>query len=124
MMKRIPQRTLLAGAVAFVLVAHGLLYPTPAGASTDKLDQSTPTDTWTADWVMGGASQPAITQIAQIVTAGMYGTLDKVSLALNSNAASGLVNVSIQTVIGGAPSGNQIGSGQIAVVDLPLPPPP
>ena len=102
--------------VALVLVAQVLLYPTPAGASTDTLDQATQTNTWTDVWRIGGGYRP---EMAQIVTAGMYGTLDRVSLYLNDVDASGPVSVSIQTVIGGAPSGNQIGSGEIPVSALP-----
>jgi len=118
-MQRITQRLWLAVTVALVLVAEVLLYPTPAGATTDTLDQSTQTSTWTADWLINGGTVPPITQIAQIVTAGAYGTLDRVSLPLNNVDATGPVSVSIQTVIGGAPSGIEIGSGEIPVIELP-----
>jgi hypothetical protein len=62
-------------------------------------------------------------QREQIVTAGMYGTLDRVNLILSSYTDSppsgSKLIVSIQTVIGGLPSGKQIGIGYIALDAIP-----
>jgi hypothetical protein len=79
------------------------------------LDQAQ-TAPWTDVWRIGGGYRP---EMAQIVTASMYGTIYKVSLYLNNVSASGPVRVSIQTVIDGKPSGNEIGHGEIPADALP-----
>jgi len=91
------------------------LFPASAGAD-DTLDQSQP---------VSQSSQTVSYSIprAQIFTAGAYGTLDRVSLRLEnywSSLPSGAeLIVSVQTVIGGLPSGKQIGSGHIALSAIP-----
>jgi hypothetical protein len=93
----------------------GLLYPASARAA-ETLDQSqtvsqSPTTVYND------------TQQAQIFTAGLYGTLDRVSLRLENWSASppsgAVLNVSVQTVIAGVPSGKQIGSGTIPLNAIP-----
>lgn len=114
-MKHIAQRLLLAVTLTVVVVVSGLLYPVSAGA-TDTLDQSQ---------TVSQSSQTVHSDLqrAQIFTAGMYGFLDRVSLRLEnyvpSPPAGAVLNVSIQTVINGVPSGEQIGSGTIAFSTIP-----
>jgi hypothetical protein len=114
-MKHVAQRLLLAVTLAVVIVVPGLPYHASADAA-DTLDQSQT------------VSQSPQTvhydlQRAQIFTAGMYGALDRVSLRLENYVASPPVgaslNVSIQTVIDGVPSGKQIGSGTIPLSAIP-----
>ncbi len=105
-------------AVLWVCLSVGLLFPALAGA-TDTLDQSqTVQDT------------PAVvsydTQQGQIFTvgAGVYGSLDRVSVYLDSDTSSSypigaFLTISVQTVIGGLPSGKQIGSGTIPLSAIP-----
>lgn len=95
-----------------VMSAAGLLCPASASAN-DILDQSQP---------VSQSRNIVGYQLAQIFTTGMYGSLDRVSLHLGtwpSNPAGAVVNVSIQTVIDGVPSGRQVGSGTIALSALP-----
>ena len=113
-MKHPTRHMLLAMTFAVVVAVTGLLYPTPAGAS-EVIDQAQ-TEPWTEFFYIGQGYQP---QMAQIVTAGMYGTLHRVSLYLGNISATGPVTVSIETVIGGVPSGNQIASRRIPVSALP-----
>jgi hypothetical protein len=87
----------------------------PAVAVTDTLDQATQTETWTDNWRIGGGYRP---QMAQIVTAGQYGFIDRVSVYLDNLDASDPVTVQIQTVVGGVPSGTVLGSGMIPVSAL------
>ena len=60
---------------------------------------------------------------AQIFTAGVSGGLNRVSLRLQNYTSSpptgAVLNISIQTVIGGLPSGEQIGTGTIPLSALP-----
>jgi hypothetical protein len=116
MMKRPTGSMLLAITLTVVIMVSGLLCPTPAHAAGDTLDQAQ-TATWTDVWRIGGGYRP---EMAQIVTAGMYGFLHQVSLYLDNLSATGPVTVSIQTVIGGVPSGKQIGYGEIPADVLPL----
>jgi hypothetical protein len=66
------------------------------------------------------------TQQGQIFTvgAGVYGSLDRVSVYLESNTSSSypigaFLTITVQTVIGGLPSGKQIGSGTIPLSAIP-----
>jgi alpha-tubulin suppressor-like RCC1 family protein len=62
------------------------------------------------------------TQRAQIFTAGVSGELDRVSLRLQnwiSPPSGAELIVSVQTVIGGLPSGKQIGTGSIPLSAIP-----
>ncbi len=100
--------------LALVILSPELLYPTLASA-TDVLDQSQTEVTYMIQ---------VPPQQAQIFTATMYGTLDRVSLYLESNYQVGpppgsVLTISVQTVIGGLPSGKQIGSGTIALSAIP-----
>jgi hypothetical protein len=103
-------------ALTLVLVTGiGLLFPMSASAD-DILDQSQPISQSPSN--VGDYDY----QRAQIFTAGMYGVLDRVSLRLENwpnNPAGATLNVSIQTVIDGLPSGQQIGSGRIELSALP-----
>jgi hypothetical protein len=60
---------------------------------------------------------------AQIFTAGVSGELNRVSLRLENYTSSpptgAVLNISIQTVIGGLPSGEQIGTGTIPLSAIP-----
>jgi len=60
---------------------------------------------------------------AQIFTAGVSGKLNRVSLRLENYTSSpptgAVLNISIQTVIGGLPSGEQIGTGSIPLSAIP-----
>jgi hypothetical protein len=98
----------------------GLPCPVVAGAdayaANDALDQPPQSATWTKQWPIGGGYY---VQMGQIVTAGQYGFLDRVEVMLDNLDATGPVTVSIQTVIGGVPSGTEIGSGTIPVTALP-----
>jgi len=111
-MKHIAQRLLLAVTLTVLIVLSGLLYPVSAGAA-DTLDQSQTVS-------QSPQTVHSDLQRAQIFTAGMYGSLDRVSLRLENYEASppagAVLNVSVQTVINGVPSGEQIGSGTIVSV--------
>ena len=100
----------------FLLAMTGLslLHPVPAGAvvaTIDTPDQSQATIT-SGVLISGTGSKTA-----QIVTAGQYGFLDRVSLYLtNINAsASDNIGLAIQTVSSGRPSDTSIGFGAIPV---------
>jgi len=62
-------------------------------------------------------------QRAQIFTAGVSGELNRVSLRLENYTSSpstgAVLNISVQTVIGGLPSGEQIGTGTIMLSAIP-----
>lgn len=104
--------------LAFTLVlvtAAALLWPMPVSAE-DTLDQSQPISQSSNN--VGYSDY----QRAQTFTAGMYGRLDRVSLRLENwpnNPAGATLNVSIQTIINGLPSGKQIGSGTIPLSAIP-----
>ena len=93
----------------------GLLYPASAGA-TDTLDQSQTVS-------QSPTTVSYTSQRGQIFTAGAYGSLDRVSLRLEnytpSPPAGAVLTLSVQTIIGGLPSGKQIGSGTIALSAIP-----
>lgn len=114
---RIMQRLLLPLVLALLIAVPCLLYPAPAGASAEVLDQS---QTKQDSWGMIGSGEY---RTGQVFTAGMYGILDRVSVVLANYApspATGPVNVSIQTVTDdGLPSGTQIGSGTIPLSAIP-----
>jgi hypothetical protein len=114
-MGRITQRLLLAVTLALVMALPVLLQPVSARAAGEILDQAQ-TASWTDVWRIGGGYRA---EIAQVVTAGTYGYLNKVGLYLDNITAIDPVTVSIQTVIDGMPSGIEIGKGTIPVEDLP-----
>ncbi len=106
-------------ALLWLSLSFGLLYPASAAGATDILDQSQTVD-----------GNPAVvsynTQQGQIFTvgAGVYGSLDRVSVYLDSDTDSSypigaFLTISVQTVIGGVPSGKQIGSGTIPLSAIP-----
>jgi hypothetical protein len=103
---------LLALTLMVVVAVPGLLCPARAGA-TEMLDQSQ-TAPSTGVFLVGGGMQ-----MSQIVTANIYGTLHRVSLYLDNLYDTDPVTVSIQTVIGGEPSGNEIGHGEIPASAFP-----
>ena len=114
-MGRTIQRLLLPLKLALLIAVPGLLYPASAGA-TEMLDQSQT------------VSQSPVTvgydlQRAQTFTAGVSGALDRVSLRLENYTSSpptgAVLNISVQTVIGGLPSGEQIGTGTIPLSAIP-----
>lgn len=114
-MGRITQRLLLAVTLALVVALPVLFQPVSAHAAGDILDQSqTGEDTY--QLAIGGQMW---SQVAQIVTAGKYGFLHRVSVYIDNRFATGPISVSIQTVIDGLPSGIEIGKGTIPVEDLP-----
>jgi hypothetical protein len=63
------------------------------------------------------------TQQAQIFTAGVSGELNRVSLRLENYTSNpstdAVLNISVQKVIGGLPSGEQIGTGSIPLSAIP-----
>jgi len=114
-MGRTIQRLLLPLTLALLIAVPGLLYPASAGA-TEMLDQSQT------------VSQSPVTvgydlQRAQTFTAGVSGVLDRVSLRLenywSSPPTGAVLNISVQKVIGGLPSGKQIGTGAIPLSAIP-----
>jgi hypothetical protein len=113
--ERIIQRLLLPLTLALVIAVPGLLYPASAGA-TATLDQSQP---------VSQSSQTVAYDIqrAQIFTAGVSGDLNRVSLRLENYWSSlptgAVLNISVQKVIGGLPSGEQIGTGTIPLSAIP-----
>jgi hypothetical protein len=114
-MGRIIQRLLLPLTLALVIAVPGLLYPASAGA-TEMLDQSQ---------TVSQSPQTVSYNIqrAQTFTAGVSGVLDRVSLRLENYTSSpptgAVLNISVQTVIGGLPSGEQIGTGTIPLSAIP-----
>jgi len=114
-MGRIIQRLLLPLTLALVIAVPGLLYPALAGA-TATLDQSQPVS-------QSPHTVGYDTLGAQIFTAGVSGELNRVSLRLENYTSSpptgAVLNISIQTVIGGLPSGEQIGTGSIPLSAIP-----
>ncbi len=107
-------------ALPWACLGLALLCPVMAGAAvhaaSDTLDQPPQSATWTTQWPIGGGYY---LQMAQVVTAGQHGFLDRVRVMLDNLSATGPVTVSIQTVIGGKPSGTEIGSGTIPFGALP-----
>lgn len=104
-------------ALTLVLVTGlGLLCPVPASAA-ETLDQSQPQSQ--SPKTVGYSDY----RRGQIFTAGAYGRLHRVSLRLenwsSTPPADAVLNISVQTVIGGLPSGKQIGSGSIALSAIP-----
>ncbi len=81
----------------------------PVGA-TETLDQSQTVS-------QSSSVVSASSQQAQVFTAGVYGNLSRVSLLLENYVdnppAGAFLTVGVQTVIGGLPSGKQIGSGTV-----------
>jgi hypothetical protein len=114
-MGRIIQRLLLPLTLALGIAVPGLLYPASAGA-TEMLDQS---QTVSQSPQTVGYDM----QRAQTFTAGVSGVLDRVSLRLENYTSSpptgAVLNISVQTVIGGLPSGEQIGTGTIPLSAIP-----
>lgn len=107
---------------ALVSVSASLLHPVPAGATVvngDTTDQSQTTGTY--EMVIGGTSPASWSKVAQIVTVGSPGFLDRVRLYVDNATApaTGVVSISIQTLNNGLPSGTVIGTGQIPVSSLP-----
>lgn len=105
---------------ALVSVSAGLLHPVPAGATVaagDTTDQSQTTGSY--EMAIGGSGPASWLKVAQIVTANKTGFLDRVRVYVDNANATGGVNVSIQTLNNGLPSGTMIGSGQIPVSTLP-----
>jgi hypothetical protein len=113
-MECIIQRLRLPLTLALVATL-GILCPVPASAA-DTLDQSQPVS-------QSPTTVSSSVPKAQIFNAGMYGQLDRVSLYLENYSASppagAVLTVSVQTVIGGLPSGKQIGSGAIPLSAIP-----
>jgi hypothetical protein len=100
---------------AWVLVGalSTVAYPWAAGASVLDQAQTGPSDDV---WRIGGGYRP---EMAQIFTAGQYGFISDVAVYLDNLTAEGPVTVSIQTVIGGEPSGTELGRGEIPADTLP-----
>jgi hypothetical protein len=114
-MGRIIQRLLLPLTLALVIAVPGLLYPASAGAAL-MLDQS---QTISQSPHEVSYDLPR----AQIFTAGVTGDLNRVTLRMenfsSSPPAGAVLNISVQTVVGGLPSGAQIGSGTIPLSAIP-----
>ncbi len=106
-------------ALALVAAVAGLLYAAPAGAAvfatSDSLDQDQSATSTYQVFIGGGA----VSELAQIATAGQWGFLDRISVYVDRVSGTQPVMVSIQTVSGGAPSGTIIGNGTIAASALP-----
>jgi len=114
-MGRIIQRLLLPLTLAIVIAVAMLLCTESAGA-TETLDQ----------WQPVSQSPHTVgydTQGAQIFTASVSGELNRVSLRLENYTSSpptgAVLNISVQTVIEGLPSGEQISTGTIPLSAIP-----
>jgi hypothetical protein len=91
-------------------------------AASETLDQSQ-----TATWIYRPSFGQGVyingynsSRMAQTVTAGQSGLLDRVSVYVDSSiTTNGPVTVSIQTVSNGLPSGIEIGNGTIPAAALP-----
>jgi hypothetical protein len=101
--------------LVLVCALPGLMHSEWARAADEVIDQEQ-TRPCTDVWKIGGGYRP---EMAQIVTAAWHGVTYRVGLYLENVSATGSVLVSIQTVIGGKPSGIEIGRGKIPVDSLP-----
>jgi hypothetical protein len=109
------KRLLLPLILALVIAVPGLLRPASASAS-EMIDQSQTVSqsSTTVSWNFPRA---------QIFTAGITGDLTRVSLRLENFTSTpppgAALFISVQTVSGGLPSGEQIGTGKILLNAIP-----
>jgi hypothetical protein len=98
-----------------------LTLPAPAAALADTLDQSQTV-------ANSSVTVPNTQMLAQTFTAGMSGQLDKLSLFIGQQFASGGESIQVQSVAGGKPSGVVLGGTSTSGVlnpawkDFPLSP--